>query len=145
MPVTLVPDPTWKGKGDGPNMVKADAMRKLYKAGESIGDIARRYGVRYAIAWAAINPPRKAFTDKGSTAPKPLTAERLGAMKRAQLERIALMESRLKVNGKLIVNPHYSESRTIAASDELDRRYGPRWLDEVAAEDAARMAKAPRR
>ncbi len=123
MPITLVPDPTYTGKGDPPLMVKADAMRKLFfEAGESVGDIARRYDVPYGRAYKAINPPRKAAGDPRSTATKPLTRKRLGELTRSQLEKIVTRRMRKGPDGKLINFTPDEEARIKAADAELAKR-----------------------
>ena len=57
--IVLVDDPTFKGTGQAPQLIRTWAMRKLFEAGMEVGEIARKYGVPYAAAYRAINPPRK--------------------------------------------------------------------------------------
>lgn len=120
MSITLVPDPTYKGKGTPPMMVKAEAMRRLYASGESVSAIALRYGVSYYNAYGAINPPRKSAASGQSTAVKLLTPERATQLSKTRLIAIATAKQ---------TTPDWI-ARKEAASDELDRRY-PGWLDKL--------------
>jgi hypothetical protein len=106
-------------------MVRSDAMRKLYKEGSTVTQIAELYEVPYSRAWRAVNPPRKAGDSTASKAPKPLTKSRLAGMSKAQLQTLLATPSSIKTpSGKLIPNPRYDKARVQAASDEGDRRWG---------------------
>lgn len=51
----FVDDPLHKGRGKAPQVSRSEAMRRCYQDLEmSIGDIARKYDVRYQIAYTAI-------------------------------------------------------------------------------------------
>lgn len=119
MPIgALVPDPTFKGKGEAPLMLRSEAMRKLFKAGMSVVDIAAHYGVRYGLAWKTINPPRQPATAKTSTGAKPLTKDRLAGLPKSRL--LLIVEGPKKTPEQ--------RARAASAADELDRRY-PGWID----------------
>lgn len=123
MSIIMVVDPDYKGKDpespSAPRIPRAWAMRKLRTQGMSIGDIARKYEVPYAMAYKMINPPRQRASSSKSTTAKALTTERLSTMKRSQLEKI-VYNRRAKTPSEL--------KRVAAASDELDRRF-PGWND----------------
>jgi len=127
--ITLVPDPTWKGKTPAPLMVRADAMRKLAKAGLPVKDIAVHFKVPYSLAYKAVQPPRLASDSPRSTGRKPLTSERLRALSTARLKDIAYAKSHIKTSGKPFPNPAYNEKHVLLATEELDRR-DPKWQDE---------------
>jgi hypothetical protein len=124
MPITLVPDPTWKGKPPAPLMVKSDAMRKLAGSGVPIQKIAELYGVPYGRVYKAVNPPRKAAGEPGSKVRMPLTPARAKTLTRKQLEKIAFTPSSIKNAGGdgHRLNPYYNPRDTEAALDELERR-----------------------
>lgn len=51
----FVDDPLYKGKGKAPQVSRSEAMRRCFdKLDMTIGDIARKYDVRYQIAYTAI-------------------------------------------------------------------------------------------
>lgn len=51
----FVDDPLYKGRGTAPQVSRSEAMRRCFdKLDMSIGDIARKYDVRYQIAYTAI-------------------------------------------------------------------------------------------
>lgn len=120
MPIQLVPDPTHTGKGPAPNIIKADAMRKLHAAGLSVSEIALRYAVSYHAAYKAINPPRKPVDSPASTARKVITPERATQLSKSQL--LKIVQKRTSDAAEL--------ERIAVASNELDRRY-PGWVDEL--------------
>lgn len=101
-------------------MVKADAMRKLHAQGDTVQEIALRYGITYHNAYKAINPPRQRATAPRSTVEKPLTRERLSQLTKPRL--IAIATSKVKTDTE--------RKRVEAAAAELDRR-DPNWLDNL--------------
>jgi hypothetical protein len=120
MPIYLVPDPTWQGKPPAPLMIRADAMRKMYKEGAAVSVVAQHFEVPYSIAYKAIKPPHKAAGQRGSNIGLPLTKSRLRGMNMSQLARIA---------SKPGVRPGTPDGeRAEAAQDELLRR-DPKWLE----------------
>lgn len=117
----LVHDPLYHGKPPIPLVTRSQAMRRMYEQlGMSVGDIARQYGITYQLAYKQINPPRLPASDPHSTAPKPLTKERLDRLPRGQLERIATAKSK---------DPAILQ-RAQAAADALDKRF-PNWINEL--------------
>jgi hypothetical protein len=127
MPITLVPDPTWKGKPprEAPLMVASEAMRKLYKAGSSIQEIAEYFGSSYGRVWKAVNPPRKVAGEPGSTRRKPLTDARLATMTKGQVRHIAYMSPWIKnVDGSKRPNPAYILEDVQKATEYGDRTWG---------------------
>lgn len=117
-----MPDPTYAGSDPdrAPLMVRADAMRKLFRAGQTVKEVAAHFDVPYRLAYKAIQPPRRSSTDKASTATKPLTKERLANLSKGQL--VKIVTSRPKTPAEI--------ARVEAVSNELDRRY-PGWVDDL--------------
>lgn len=117
MTIYLVPDPTWKGKGPAPTLVRSDAMRRMFKAGSSVTEVAEYFDVPYRQAYRAINPPRKRAGQ--TTAAQALTPARLKNMSKGQLEKIATAHGKTPA----------ALARIESATDELLRR-DPHWLED---------------
>lgn len=122
MSIIMVPDPLWTGKGEAPGVIRSWAMRALAKQGMEVGDIARKYGVPYARAYRAVNPPRQRGSSPNSKATKPLTASRLKDLTKPQLIKIATQQIK--------AGDTATRTRVQSAVDELDRR-DPTWLDNL--------------
>lgn len=118
----LVDDPLYKGHAPVPQVTRSQAMRRMhFNLGMSVGEVARHFGITYHLAYKQIQPPRLAAASPRSTAPKPLTTERLSTLSRSQLDTMAHAKG---------TNDPAIRKRVEAASDELDRRF-PGWNDEV--------------
>lgn len=119
----MVVDPDYTGSLDDkaiiPYIPRSWAMRKLFKQGVPVGDIARRYKVDYHKAYKAIDPPRLAASNPRSTVRKPLTPERLASLPKSRLLKMAYVRTKDPKELKRI-------EKVMA---ELDRRF-PGWIDE---------------
>lgn len=66
----LVDDPFWSGSGPAPKTHRSWAMRRLFESGMSVGDIAKRYGVKYGQAYKGIHPEAANSPARRGVAPK---------------------------------------------------------------------------